>query len=366
MQFLVKATAQTALRVPNLQRFTIGAAVVDVTNWQSVDPAGPYHRGLFFDVRVDAADHDAALTAARPLLEQVEGALAFATASGVLHSAPVVAYREEGAGTRALQHDELPVVAATRRHLDRDHFRLFWDALQACDSDRRDRVDRAMAWYRKGTFEELVLDRFQSWWNGLEALNPRLQEKHELQTQGPSRPCPHCRQSVPGGPIASGIQFAIEQVSDPETWKRIHAARNDIAHARRPLRESIGRIEPVLDVVGRALRDAVLDLLGIHKDARAAFASTPLPVPREYEARLEYRLPAVSFADLRSGQAFPHLRCMALDASREEIDGRMQERVSPAYGNAETQVDEISVTVITRQDPDDPAAMMTLDGRPDT
>lgn len=361
MQFLVKATARTALRVPNLQRFTIGSAVVDVTNWQSVDPAGPYHRGLFFDVRVEAEEHDAALTAARPVLEQIEGALAFATASGMSHSAPVIAYAEEGEGTRALQHDQLPVVAATRRHLDRDRFRMFWDALQACDPDRRDRVDRAMAWYRKGMFEEFVLDQFQSWWNGLEALNPRLQQKHGLPTQGPPRPCPHCKRPVPGGPIASGIQFAVERVSDPDTWTQIHSARNDIAHARRPLGGSIARIQPVLDVVGRALRDAVLDLLDIPADARAGFASTPLSIPREYEARLDYRLPEVSYADLRSGQAFPHLQGTALDASREEIAGRMQ-RVSPTYGSTGTQVDEISVTVIARSDPDDPAATMALEG----
>lgn len=362
MEFLIKATAQTALRVPNLQRFAVGGAVVDVGNWESVDPAGAYHRGLFLDVRLEAADRGVALAAARTLLEEVEAALAFATATGVSHSRPVIAYQRDGEGTRVLQYDRLPVLAAVRRQLDRDRFRTFWDALQACDPDRRDRVQRAMAWYRKGMFEELVLDRFQSWWNGLEALNPRLQEKHNLPTQGPDRPCPHCGEAVPGGPIASGIQFAVEQVSEPAAWRQLRVARNDIVHGRRPLGESSARIQPVLEVLGHALRDAVLDPVDVPAADRPAFRGTPLAIPHEYEAQLEYGLPQVSFANLPSGQVYPHRRDVALDASRVEVGGRTQERVSPTYGDAEVLVEEISLAVSALSDPDDPEASIRIDG----
>lgn len=357
-RFIVKAAARTAIRVPNVQRFAWQAAEVDVTNWQSGDTAGPFHRGLFFDVRLLADDAKAAVALSRPLLEQLESTFAFVTAAGISHAQPVIALSEAEAGVSALQYHELPVVVASRRHLDRERFRVFWEALNACGPDSRQRIDRAIAWHRKGAFEELVLDRFQSWWNALESLNPLIQAKYGLSATGPSRSCPHCAGETPGGPVSSGARRAVESVGGAELWRIVSDARNDIVHARRSIGEVAAAVDPVLSQVSRAVREAILDLVEVPLELRAGFVATPMTIPREYRGRLEYQLPEVGFDAIPIGQSFPQLELVGLDADRKEVEGRIHERVSPTYGSRSMRVEFLSNEIEVVVDPDDATATL--------
>jgi len=51
-----------------------------------------------------------------------------------------------------------------------DHLNAVW----LYDSPRKDRINRAVRWFRKGLNEEDPLDQFLALWQGLETLNPVL------------------------------------------------------------------------------------------------------------------------------------------------------------------------------------------------
>lgn len=348
--------------MPRPQRFTWQGTEVYVTNWESTDDAGPFHRGLFFDVVQRAEDADAAVRAARRVLEQLESTLAFVMAAGVTHSEPLIAFELEDDHLSALQFQELPVVAAVRRHLDTERLRAIWDRLEACDPEPRERLDRAIAWYRKGAFEDLVLDRFQSWWIALEALNPLLQAKYNLGTSGPTRPCPSCGADVPGGPVSSGVRFAIERIGGTELWRALSGARNDVTHARRSLSEVVSSVDELLPPLSQAVREAILELLDVPAELRPRFAGHDLRIPREYKHVVGYRFRDLTSAELGIGQDYPRLTLTATGAQRQEVDGRTQERVSPSYQATRDAVAVLSERVEVLVDPDDDEA--TLESEP--
>ncbi|MBI3521815.1 MAG: hypothetical protein HY071_01790 [Chloroflexi bacterium] len=358
-RFLVKAAAKTAIRLPRPQRFSWEGVQVDATNWETNDQAGPMHRGLFFDVSLSAEDVKAAVVVARRLLEHLESAFAFVMAAGVSHSKPLIAFEQEEGHVTALQYEELPVIAAVRRHLDPDRLRALWDRLQACNPASRERVDRAIAWYRKGAFEDLVLDRFQSWWVALEALNPLIQAKYDLSTTGPARLCPNCGAAVPGGPVSSGTRFVIERVGGAQLWRAVSEARNDVVHARRPLGEVAAAMDALLPQLSQVVRGAVLDVLDVPTDLRPQFTGSDLSIPREYQHRVGYRFRDLKPNDIPRGQDYPSLKLAEVSAERKEVDGRIQERVAPTYKATTDPVAVFSEELEVVVDPDDAAA--TLD-----
>lgn len=316
------------------------------------------HRGLFFDVSLNAEDAKAAVVVAQRVLEQLESALAFVMAAGVSHSKPLIAFEREDGHVTALQYEQLPVVAAVRRHLDPDRLRAFWDRLQACDPAYRERVDRAIAWYRKGAFEDLLLDRFQSWWVALEALNPLIQAKYDLSTTGPARPCPSCGTAIPGGPVSSGVRFVIERAGGAQLWRAVSDARNDVVHARRQLGEVAGAMDTLLPQLSQIVREAVLDVLDVPLDRRPQFTGSDLSVPREYQHRVGYRFRDLKPNDIPRGQDYPRLKLAEVRAERKEVDGRTHERVAPIYKATEDPVAVFSEELEVVVDPDDAATTL--------
>jgi len=342
--------------------FALPGAAVDVTNWDAEDMAGTFHRGLLFDVTLDAESADRARLIASRVLEQVEASLSFAMAVAIGHSQPIATFAASPEGTAVEQVQILPVVAGARRWMIHERFRAFWDPLQVVDPVKRDRLERAIAWHRKGSQEEYALDRFVSWMSGLEALNPLIQEKYGL-PHDQTRPCPNpnCRQPVNAGPIASGVQRALEQAAGAEFARQVRRARNDIVHARESIGPVVEQVSGVLRDVGRALRLAVLDLLDVPADQRDQFVVTNMDIPREYRERVDFVTPDIQFADLPVGQTFPSLPLPRIDARREETPAGMTEHVSTTYENLPFRARLVAHQVEARVDADDPLASLRQD-----
>ncbi len=357
VEYRVKAVALSALRLREQMHFALPGAMVDITNWDAEDMAGKFHKGLFFDVVLEAESTDRARVLASRVLEQIEAALSFAMAVAIGHSQPIATFEASTVGVSVEQTQVLPVVAGARRWMVHDRFRTFWEPLQLVDPIKRNRLERAIAWHRKGSQEEYTLDRFVSWMSGLEALNPLIQEKYGL-TRDQTRPCPNCDQPVNAGPIATGMARALESAAGADFARQVRRARNDIVHARESIGPVVEQVNGVLGDVGRALREAVLDLLDVPVDQRGQFIATNMEIPRQYRERVDFVTPDVRYADLPLGQIFPSLPPPRIDARREETQAGMTERVSTFYEDLPFRAKLVAHQIEVRVDPDDPLTDM--------
>ncbi|NLB55637.1 MAG: hypothetical protein GX811_07725 [Lentisphaerae bacterium] len=103
---------------------------------------------------------------------------------------------------------DLPIQSTSRRQVDPKQLIEFVDKLLKTKSPFTERVQRAIRWYHLGVMQTDVLDQFNCFWIGLDALNPILQQKLEVGNE--IQRCKKCGHEFSVTTI-SGIRALIEK-----------------------------------------------------------------------------------------------------------------------------------------------------------
>jgi len=154
-------------------------------------------------------------------------------------------------------------ISISRRKLDHQLLIKMMDHSMKLDSKTKQRVARAMRWYRMGVMTPDVFDRFNCFWIGLEALNPLLQRKFSIQDD-PIR-CPKCGHEWVTTPTVSGIRTFVQDYlpKGKELYRKIHGLRIDIMHSRRELKAPHKKAVELAPITAEVLFRAISYILGL-------------------------------------------------------------------------------------------------------
>ncbi len=112
-----------------------------------------------------------------------------------------------------------------------EHAETIW----GLDREYKNRIHRAIRWFRKGIIGDDPLDQFLCFWHGLESLNSPLAKKfgcEKATKKSIQRKCPHCRKKYSDTiTVRGGIEALFNDVGiSKEARKRINDAQNGIEH----------------------------------------------------------------------------------------------------------------------------------------
>jgi hypothetical protein len=159
-------------------------------------------------------------------------------------------------------HDPLHL-PISRRTLDHKLLTLLIDKIIKLEPSLRERVGRAIQWYRMGSMASNIFDKFNCYWIGLEALNPILQEKFSV-GDDPVK-CPACGHEWIHIPTVSGIRTFI-QTKIPEgkkLYKRFHRLRVNLMHSKRALETLYGEATSLVPKIAEVLFRAICFILEV-------------------------------------------------------------------------------------------------------
>ena len=131
------------------------------------------------------------------------------------------------------------------------------------ESDKKDRVTRAIRWYRRGALALDPLERFTWYWIGLETLNPLLQIIFDVSDD--STHCPKCNHEWVSTPTVSGIRAAVRKFKPDEStlYTRMKELRIGLIHGKTDLKTMIPEAVALHNVTRESLVRAILLILGI-------------------------------------------------------------------------------------------------------
>jgi hypothetical protein len=279
--------AESALALPGPIDINYPGVNVRVTNVHGAPtPGAPLaHAGLKFQVTTSAADPRDALNRSVQHVFPALDLLSLAHVAAIDEPLAFLAIEwETGTHDRPIGqiHRDIHISHLVRRPFRPDVFEAFHRAFDQLESNRRDRLQRAVHLFRRSHSETDNLNRFEDIWGGLEALNPLLIDKYALPDTYPGATCPECGAQIQVPGRSSGIRHAILTLTDgtQTDWKDVLDLRNGIAHSRKPLGPISLQADRLLPLLGRALIAAVLDLAGIPTAFHARSIRPPLPIAR--------------------------------------------------------------------------------------
>jgi hypothetical protein len=279
-KYRVILTAKSGARLPEKVRLDLNFTELNSENSRVIvenilekDPTGVLVPiGLRYVVEITASSLDDALTKGTALSDGVTSFVSLSARLGL----PVA--RQE------LIYEITPGIS------DREFLQLFHDlrvdlpkksidpaflitsverAIDEKDERKRDRISRAVRWYRKGAVSTDVFDRFISYWTGLEALNPLLQDTFRV--TDPSQAT---------GPTVTGIRAFMQKFYSVDLYRRAHVLRVDLVHSTKPLGTLTSEATNLEIPIGEALRRSIYFLLGsdVQQDGEGQTRSATIPM----------------------------------------------------------------------------------------
>jgi hypothetical protein len=208
--------------------------------------------GLTLDVKVKAENIDEAIKKAKGIADGVTSFASLCSGFGM----PIV--REElayditvGVSDRSLLQffHEVPV-RPSRREIDHlAMIDIIQKTINLSDSDQKDRVIRAIRWYRRGSLAIDVLEKFTWFWIGLEALNPLLQKIFDISDT----------------PTVSGIKAAVQKFlpNGIIIYPRMRDLRVGLIHGKSELKTLIPEAVALHNETREVLVRAILMVLDV-------------------------------------------------------------------------------------------------------
>jgi hypothetical protein len=127
------------------------------------------------------------------------------------------------------------------------------------------RIIRAIFWFRKGLFEKNVVDKFISFWTGLESINELLCNYFGLTEDERKWKCNICHSVIlPVSTIGIKKLFIDILKFDNDNFQKIRNARNDLIHGGSPLNTDF--VKEIMDynpIIKKALIIGIGELLQI-------------------------------------------------------------------------------------------------------
>jgi hypothetical protein len=243
--------------------------IVTMTNIFDKDPAGnEIPVGLTLEVKVNAQNIDEAIIKAKGIGDGVTSFASLCSGLGMPTVREELAYETTpGASDRSLLqffHD-VPV-SPSRREIDHIAMISMMDkAINLSNSDKKDRVVRAIRWYRRGSLAIDALEKFTWYWTGLEALNPLLQDTFHVTVTTPR---------------ASGIRAAVHNLlqEGKTLYPRMRDLRNGLVHSGSDLKTMTPDALALHNVTREVLLRAILLVLDVsvtEKFLRDTISSEP-------------------------------------------------------------------------------------------
>ena len=135
-------------------------------------------------------------------------------------------------------------------------------------TDHKNRIYRALRWFRKGIMSDDPIDQFLFFWHGLETLNSPLAEHFECDkniTKEIERQCKKCGQKYMDHiSTLGGIEALYDNIKiDRAKRTKIKDMRNGISHGFKNLSELYGDAIELLPTMAKILHIGITKILGI-------------------------------------------------------------------------------------------------------
>lgn len=179
-------------------------------------------------------------------------------------------------------YDPIPM-PISRRTLNCQLLISLIDKVIKLNPKERDRIGRAMQWYRMGSMTPNIFDKFICFWIGLESLNPIFQEKFSVKDDPTN--CPHCGYKWVSTPTVSGLRTFI-QTKIPEgkkLYRRIHDLRVNLMHSKKRLDILHKEASDLVPKIAEILFRAICFLLGIAEWDKIPYKKIMEKVPLRIE-----------------------------------------------------------------------------------
>lgn len=269
--YLVILTAKPSARLPqNVGKLELnfpnaaGPKKVWIAKIEEESAGTLVQTGISFRVFVDSKDITEAINSAKTFVDGIASLITLLTGKGMETPREEIAYeltpdvpkRE----FRQIFYD-VPLKSPSRRQVDPQKLSDFIEKTLRIKPPNSEHVARAIRWYRLGATVTDPFDQFNSFWIGLEALNPVLQTKFSIRDD-PAR-CPECGHEWISTPTVSGIRVFIQNKMNAEKhlYRDIRQLRIDIMHSTKRLSELIGLVTTYAPKTGEVLFRAVCFLL---------------------------------------------------------------------------------------------------------
>lgn len=243
------------------------------------------HRGLRAIVNIQAESMNEATEMARVRVEGFLTMLTFITNATVGEVELYLGYEttEDVTSTEYIQIEYLKSDLFKRKRMV-DHT-IFQQLGEKLLRNNNKRISRAVRWYRKGLIEVDPLDRFMSYWIGLENLNNILMEKLGHNTE--VRLCSSCGAPYKV-PTAKGIRSLFEKYSPNglKDFKICRDLRVDLQHGSGDLESVMNDVNECLEICRFALLKAIyisIDFSSFEID------NCQKPIYNIYQPRVEFR-----------------------------------------------------------------------------
>ena len=240
---------------------------VMVTNIVERDPAGnEIPVGLALDVKVEARNTDEAIAKAKGIADGVTSFASLCSGFGMPIVREELAYEiTAGVYDRSfLQFFHEVPVRPSRREIDHAAMiDIMQKTINLSDPDQKDRVIRAIRWYRRGSLATDVLEKFTWFWIGLEALNPLLQRIFDV-SDDPTH-CPNCRHEWVSTSTVSGIRAAVHKflLNGETIYPRMKDLRIGLIHGKSELKNSVPEAVALHNATREVLVRAILLVLDV-------------------------------------------------------------------------------------------------------
>jgi hypothetical protein len=270
-QYVVVLIAKPSARLPQ----NLGKLELNFT-----DPTGPkklliakieeesagtiVQTGISFRVFIDSENITKAINSAKSFVDGIASFITLLTGRGMEIPLEEIAYEltpdEPKREFRQIFYD-VPLKNPSRRQVDPQKLADFIDKTLKIKPPYSEHISRAIRWYRLGATVTDPFDQFNSFWIGLEALNPLLQQKFSIKDD--TARCPKCKHEWIATPTVSGIRAFIQGKMNGEKhlYRNIRQLRIDIMHSTKRLSELIGLVTTNAPRTGEVLFRAICFLL---------------------------------------------------------------------------------------------------------
>ena len=130
---------------------------------------------------------------------------------------------------------------------------------------QKERVSRAVHWYRKSLQEADPLDRFIYIWTGLETLNRLMKEIHPGEVE--IAKCKQCGFTRTFEGTAALKKFFDTGLSNVDLYSKARGLRHELLHGYKNLDEIIEEVLKILGPLSIALRNAICVVNGIEPES---------------------------------------------------------------------------------------------------
>lgn len=242
----------------------------------------PNVNGLIIEISITAKNIEEAIANAIERSEFFMSSLSFETSHVVHYSNVLLAYDiTENIEKRVFKQYfyNLPFFAENTQIFP-GPFTEHTKKIYYLDNTYKDRVFRAIRWYRKGINANDSIDQFLFFWHGLESLNSPLAEYYgndKSVEKEIGKSCDYCGKGckiiVPGG-----IEALFSDLGHNSLIKEIKDIRNDISHGRKTIAELYESTLDKLPILAEILHQGICYILDIKDEFNSSIFKRVSPI----------------------------------------------------------------------------------------